>query len=231
MIQILLAESPTELQYMLNKLCAYCKKWNITVNTAKTKVMLFKSSTRPEQLDMYFDGILLEKVRQFIYLGVNISSNGEFLQAQKHFSEQTSTALSALSNIFDCTMLCIGYKIKLFESLVQPILMYGCKICFFYMAVIEKVHIKSLKQILGVRRQTSNNMVYGEVGRVPLSVLRKVRILKYWYKILSSRDTLLLKVYSQQVNSLMQGSTENNWVLQLKTLLNKLGFTYLWNSD
>ena len=229
---LLLAESPTELQYMLNKLCTYCKRWNITVNTAKTKVMLFKSSNRPEQLDMYFDEILLENVRQFIYLGVNISSNGKFLQAQKHLAEQASKALFALSNIFDSTMLCIGDKIKLFESLVQPILMYGCEIWGFHKADdIEKVHVKFLKQILGVRRQTSNIAVYGEVGRVPLSVLRKVRILKYWYKILSSRDTLLFKVYSQQVNSLMQGATENNWVLQLKTLLNELGFTYLWNSQ
>ena len=36
---LLLAESQAELQYMLNKLCAYCKKWNITVNTDKMKVM------------------------------------------------------------------------------------------------------------------------------------------------------------------------------------------------
>ena len=181
---------------------------------------------------MYFDEILLENVRQFIYLGVNISSNGKFLQAQKHLTEQASKALFALSNIFDSTMLCIGVKIKLFESLVQPILMYGCEIWGFHKADdIEKVHVKFLKQILGVRRQTRHIAVYGEVGRVPLSVLRKVRILKYWYKILSLRDTLFFKVYSQQVNSLMQGATENNWVLQLKTLLNKLGFTDLWNSQ
>ena len=52
--------------------------------------MLFKSSTRPDQLDMYFDGLLLENVRQFIYLGVNISRNGIFFwQAQKHLSELT----------------------------------------------------------------------------------------------------------------------------------------------
>ena len=112
-------------------------------------------------------------------MGVNISSNGDFLQAQKHFSEQISTALFALSNIYDSTMLCIGDKIKLFESLVQPILMYGCKIWGFHKAVIEKVHIKSLTQILGVCHQTSNIAVYREVGRVPLSVLRKVCILKY----------------------------------------------------
>ena len=65
---------------------------------------------------------------------------------------------------------------------------------------IERVHVKCLKQILGVRRQTSNIAVYREVSRVSLSIYRKVCILKYWYKILTSNDTLLYKVYKQQVN-------------------------------
>ena len=50
-------------------------------------------------------------------------------------------------------------------------------------------------------------------------------------KILNSQDSLLYKVYTQQVNSFMQGSAENNWVFQIKSLLNKLGFTYLWNNQ
>ena len=125
-------------------------------------------------------------------------------------------------------MLCIEDKIKLFDPLVQPILMYKCEI---WADDIETVHVKFLKQILGVQHHTSNLAVYGEMGRVPLSVLRKVRILKYWYKILSSYDTLLFKVhvYDEQVSSLMQGSPENNWVLQVKMLLNEFGFTYLCN--
>ena len=229
---LLLAETHAELQHMLNKLCIYCKKWNITVNTDKTKVMLFKLSTRPEQLNIYFDETLLESVRNFIYLGVNISSNGKFFQAQKHLSEQASKALFALRNLFDGKMLCIEDKIKLFDALVQPILMYGCEIWGFHKADdIERVHVKFLKQILGVRRQTSNIAVYGELGRVPLYVLRKIRILKYWFKILNSQDSLLYKVYAQQVNSLMQGSAENNWVFQIKSLLNELGFTYLWDNQ
>ena len=122
----------------------------------------------------------------------NQFGNGKFFQAQKYLSDQASKALFALSKIFDSRMLCIEDKIKLFDALVQPILMYGCKIWGFHKANdIEKVHLKFLKQILGVRRQTCNIAVYGEVGRVPLYVLRKVRILKYWYKILSSQNTLL----------------------------------------
>ena len=138
---LLLAESQAELQYMLKKLCAYCKKWNITVNTDKTKVMLFKLDIRPEPLDVYYDAILLENVNQFIYLGVKISSNGKFFQAQKHLSEQASKALFALRNIFDSKMLGIEDKIKLFDSLVQPILMYGCEIGGFIRQVTLKEYM------------------------------------------------------------------------------------------
>ena len=93
---LLLAETENELQYMLNKLCIYCKKWNIMVNTDKINIMVFKLSLRPIPLNIYFDEILLESVDNFICLGVNVSSNGKFFQAQKHLSEQTTKAMFAL---------------------------------------------------------------------------------------------------------------------------------------
>ena len=229
---LLLAETENELQYMLNKLCIYCKKWNIIVNTDKTKIMVFKLSLRPIPLNIYFDEILLESVNNFIYLGVNVSSNGKFFQVQKHLSEQATKAMFALKNLFDNKLLCIEDKLKLFDSLVQPILMYGSEIWGFHKADdVEKVHVRFLKQILGVRLQTSNIAVYGELGRFPLAILRKIRILKYWYKILASKNSLLYKVYGQQVNDIARGSFENNWAFQIKSLLDELGFTYIWNEQ
>ena len=51
----------------------------------------------------------------------------------------------------------------------------------FTKAKLLSEYIRFLKQILGVRQQTSNMILYGELGRVPLYVLRKVRIVNYWY--------------------------------------------------
>ena len=106
--------------------------------------------------------------------------------------------------------------------------MYGCEIWGFHRADdIEKIHIKFLKQLLGVRRQTCNIAIYGELGRVPLIVLRKIRILKYWKKIISSQESLLYKVYVLQANELNSGFiNENSWVFQLKSILDELGFSY-----
>ena len=73
---LLLAKSQSEFQGLLNKLCMYCKKWNLLVNTGKTKVMFFKLSNRHEQFDIYYDETSLEIVKTFVYLDVNVSSNG-----------------------------------------------------------------------------------------------------------------------------------------------------------
>ena len=227
---LLLANTADELQSLLNKLYVYCKKWNFTVNVNKTKVMLFKSSTRPENFEVSYDGTALEIVRNFIYLGTNISCNGKFFQAQKHLAEQAFKALYSLSNVFNDNVLCVQDKLKLFDSLVLPILMYGSEIWGFYKSNdIEKVHIRFLKQLLGVRKQTSNIAVYGELGRFLLYVTKNVRILKYWFKILNSPDSLLYKVYLQQVEFLNVDANFNCWATSVRNLLNELGFTYLWD--
>ena len=48
---------------------------------------------------------------------------------------------------------------------------------------IDKIHIKFCKILLGVRQQTPNSAVYGELGRFPFSVISKERAVKFWLKI------------------------------------------------
>ena len=104
--------------------------------------------------------------------------------------------------------------------------------CFHDSSDIERVHVKCLKQLLGVRSQTCNYTIYSDFGRVPLIVKRKERILKYWMKILSNKDTLLYRVYQLELKMLETDNTNIviSWVQQVKNLLCELGFTYLWNS-
>ena len=55
--------------------------------------------------------------------------------------------------------------------MVKPILLYGCE-CWGYgnNAVLEKVQLKFLKTILGLKSCTASYFVYGETGITPLSV-------------------------------------------------------------
>ena len=72
---------------------------------------------------------------------------------------------------------------------------------------------------MGVRTKTSNLAVYGELGRVPLNVLHKIKVLKYWFKILSMPLSLLYKIYNQQVTDVNTGVNSNIWASNLKRLL------------
>ena len=141
-------------------------------------------------------------------------------------------ALFSLNSLFNIVPLEISEKLKLFDVMVAPILNYGSEIWGFHNAPdIERVHINFLKQLLGVRSQTSNIGVYGELGRLPFSVMRRIRIIKYWFRIIKNPDSLTYKCFMNAID--VNGNVRNNssWAYQVKSLLNNLGFSYLWNNS
>ena len=85
-----------------------------------------------------------------------------------------------------------------------------------------------------VKPQTSSAAIYGELGGVPLIVKRKERILKYWFKIKNSSNIVLNNAYLNEFLIVDQDSGSfriKYWASELKSMLNDLGFSYLWNAD
>ena len=127
---------------------------------------------------------LAVKFNKLTCLGVTLSANGCFYQAQKSLSEQAKRALFSLNSlhVFDTVSLGIDEKIKLFESMINPIMNYGCEVWGFHKGQdIDRLHLKFLKQVLKVNQHTTSSMIYGELGRVPMFLIRKIRIVKYWF--------------------------------------------------
>ena len=81
--------------------------------------------------------------------------------------------------------------------------------------------------------------MYGDLGRLPLSVFRKLRIIKYWIRIVENYDSnsLLCKTYNMMYQEVIQGraniNVSYNWAAQIKHILDELGFTYryVWNNQ
>ncbi len=72
----LAATSPTGLQAQLDVLAAYCERWDICVNTVKTKVLLLAGAPRAasaiamvEAAGLTFAGAALLAVSSFRYWG------------------------------------------------------------------------------------------------------------------------------------------------------------------
>ena len=85
-----------------------------------------------------------------------------------------------------CKASCLLYKI------VKPILLYGCEIWGFGQNdIIERVHLKFCKLLLRLKVSTPNFMVYGELGRYPLEIDIKVRMISYWCKLIPGKQSKL----------------------------------------
>ena len=96
---------------------------------------------------------------------------------------KTNTAEKALRACFAAVRKCSSLgrvtpkiSLQLFDSFVSPVLEYGCEIWSKGKKIeeIEKIQLKFLKMILGVKRSTCTNAVYAEIGRFPVHIRYKV---------------------------------------------------------
>ena len=73
----ILSLSSEGLQNSLDKLYTYCSKWEMEVCTIKTKIMVFNTSGRLlKGYRFHYNGINLEQVKEFNYLGTTFSVSG-----------------------------------------------------------------------------------------------------------------------------------------------------------
>ena len=79
---VLISQSAEGLQNCLNKLQSYCDKWCLTVNTDKTKVVIFnKGGHKISKYRFVLNNSTIEIVQKYCYLGIIFSSTGSFSNA------------------------------------------------------------------------------------------------------------------------------------------------------
>ena len=222
---VLFAESPAALQTMIDTLYKYNKEWKLTLNVDKTKIVIFRNGGNiKENENWVYDGKEIQIVNQFSYLGMLFNYNGKFNETQKYIADQGRKAyfaiLSKLKNhYFNIQTLC-----SVFDTYVDSILSYSSEIWGFHKAYdVEKIHINFCKKILGVKKSTCNSLVYYELGRLPLHILRKLKILRYWTKLKNSCNCILKACFEERV------LLNDHWVLNIKNELSKLGLAYIWD--
>ena len=148
---IILAESSDQLQSALDAVNDYCQKWKLTVNTSKTKIVIF-SRGKVRKIPIFnFRGDVLEVVDDFIYLGVRFKYNGTFKLTVTKQVSQARKALYSLLAKAKRLHLSIDTQCELFDRMILPILTYGCEVWGYEdIAQIEIFHRKFLRTILRV---------------------------------------------------------------------------------
>ena len=86
---------------------------------------------------------------------------------------------------------------KLFDTLVLPILSYGCEVWGVNPKIgeaAELLHRDFLKRLLGVRKSTMNEIVLAELGRFPLQFHFWQQILRFHHRALALGKSRLVKL-------------------------------------
>lgn len=88
----------------------------------------------------------------------------------------------------------IDIQLELFDRMVLPILTYGCEVWGFEdVHILERLHLKFCKYILGLKKSTCSAMVYGELGRFPISINIKCKIISYWLRLVQGKESKFVK--------------------------------------
>ena len=230
---IVLSDNAKEFQDILNTFNEYCKKWKLKINICKTKIIIFGNYIRNQHFTFYITGEEIEIVKEFKYLGVLFTKNGRFVQHVKSVSTLACKAMHLLRKRIVNLYLPVDCQLKLFDQTIVPILLYGSEVTGFEnLQQIEKIQLDFLRSILKMKSSTPLVMVYGEFGRFPIAIQIKIRMIKFWAKILTGKNTKI----SYKLYLLLLYLHKNNiysckWILFIEKILQDVGLNYIWLSN
>ena len=206
------ATTPRGLQNKLNILYDLSVKLGMEVNLDKTKIIVFRKGGHLSRFEKWhYNNTPIEVVNSYNYLGVTFSTRMSFVNMcspliakAKRSINEILLSLRSLSH-FDLSIFT-----KLFDSKISPILSYGCELWGLHKQTeIERVHLYALKRFLNVSLHTSNNKVYSETGRYPLSITHTIRCVKYWLKIKQHTRTRFTKQSYDCLSSMCLSGNQN----------------------
>ncbi len=187
---VIFAESDVHLQLALDSMYFYCERWKLEVNTKKTKVVIFSRGKIRKTRSFYYNDLKLDIVDDFGYLGVQFNYNGKFHKTKKHLCDQARKAMFSLVKKSRKLGLSLDLQLHLFDTMIVPILLYGTEVWGCEnVDIINQFQLKYCKLLLKLKSSTPSIMIYGELGVLPLNNIICSRVLNYWGRLLSGKDS------------------------------------------
>ena len=118
----LTAESEEELKCLLMKMKEESEKVRLKLNIQKTKITASSPITSWE-----IDGETVETVSEFIFLGSEITADGDCSHEIKRHLLLERKVMTNLYSIFKSRDITLPTKVRLVKAMVFPVVMYGCE--------------------------------------------------------------------------------------------------------
>ena len=117
-----MAESEEELKSILIKVKEESEKAGLKLNIQKTKIMASGPVT-----SWQIDGETMEILRDFVFLGSKITTDGDCSHEIKRRLLLGRKAMTNLDSVLKSRNITLHKKVRLVKSVVFPVVMYGCE--------------------------------------------------------------------------------------------------------
>ena len=237
--------SSTGLKNAINKTKMYFDKMHLTVNSKKTKVMIFNKGGRtlndnPEHV-FYCGDTRLEVVSQYTYLGIIVKPSGSFQSAVEELNTKSSKAWFSISNfLYQNKKMPINKSLKIFDTLVKPIAMYCTELTLPFI-IPEKIFTnnsflsywedfppellnqKICRMLLSVNKKASRLAVLGEIERQPLLLSSFCNVFKYEHNLMTRRanNCIITDIFNEMKSALNDG--KDCWLTRVSKIKSGLG--------
>ncbi len=181
----LLAGSLEHLQALISALVGYCATLHMDISVTKTKVMaVSRSLARSPGLEAAVftcNGLLVEQVDTFKYLGLHFHSSGgisHFVTPLKAKAAGSYAVVQQRHSQLQCGNP-VNLKVFLLQGILAPSLRYGCELRGMHTphgeaqkarVALQSIYDRYLRHICGVKYATPSAMLLEELGLSPLQV-------------------------------------------------------------
>ena len=176
-------------------------------------------------------------MNKYTYLGLELVASGSFWLAKDNLMDKDRKAIFTLLSTISKFQLPCANSVKLFQSLIRPIVLYNSEnwasFTFGQVKKInenpnnllslltgsgpDKVFQKFIKFILGVNTSCTNAATLGEIGEYPMMLHALSSLVTFWHRVSNmSEDTLVKQALDIQFQL---GPEQCEWLGTVKLVM------------
>ena len=188
---ILLSTTKEGMKNKIKIMYDFCDSYGMSVNNNKTKFMVVNGSSEDMESIIYNNNTI-NYCKQYIYLGSPFTDDGNPSTAIKiQANNKMCHALKFISFVNKNNDVPFIIKKKIFDAALMSAMLYGCESWLNGdLKPIEKLYKWCIKQLLGVRKTTGNDICLVELGLPPLRALVKAKQRKFFKKMWLERNEM-----------------------------------------
>ena len=211
-------------QTNLNAFFEYSQIWKLDINFDKTKILVF-GTRNDDRFNFRLGKTTIAICNDFKYLGVVFTKSRSFYKARKHNVDQARKALHLLYKRARNLNLPLDLQLHLFDHTILPIALYSCEVWGFEnIQLIEHLHNEFLRRITNLRKSTPIYMLHAELGRRPIEINIKSRMIGFWLSLVNGKETKLSKIlYQKMLHDYNTGIYEHKWIRCIRDILVSVG--------